>query len=176
MAKLYAFQGVIVRFAQTDEEDEQFGVPPEWDDMLEFDLNTNEHIRTSLFLDWNSHTLSGGVLRKDGQVVTVNDPGDEYLGQRQGEDIEERVRALLAGLVRIENPIDFGYAYKARLLAKANGENDATILSIVDRATAAAYVSGMSQFQALTVAQRQWLAVELESQAYDAMVIRLLLV
>jgi len=34
----------------------------------------------------------------------------------------------------------------------------------------------MSQWGALTAAQRQWLAVDLESRAYDAMVTRIVLV
>ena len=93
----------------------------------------------------------------------------------QRDRVAELVKPYLAGLNRLSIE-DFGYAYMARLLAKANGEDDQVILSIVDRATATSYVLGMSQWQNLTAAQRQWLAVDLESRAYDAMVIRLLLV
>jgi hypothetical protein len=175
MAVLYGLDTVIIRFLQTVEEEEQIGAPDEWDDSLDFDLETNEPVREALFADWNAHTLSGGVLRRDGQPVTINAPGESYLARKQGEKVKEALRDLLSGLGQIENVVDFGYAYKARLLAKANGENLATIQAIVDRQTASQYVADMSQWQALTAAQRAWLAVELESQAYDAMVIRLLL-
>ena len=175
MAILYGLNTEIIRFLQTEEEEEQIGPPDEFDDSLDFDLETNEPVREALFANWNAHTLSGGVLRRNGQPVDIADPGETYLARKQGEKVQGALRDLLGGLGQIENIVDFGYAYRARLLAKANGENLATIQAIVDRATASAYVGGMSQFQALTVAQRQWLAVDLESQAYNAMVIRLLL-
>ena len=175
MAILYGLNTVLIRFLQTAEEEVQIGAPDEWDDSLEFDLATNEPVRDALFADWNAHKLVNGVLEKDGQPVNIAEPGESFLERKQSERVKEAVRDLLAGLAGIENPIDFGYAYKARLLAKANGENLATIQAIVDRSTASQYVANMSQFQALTVAQRQWLAVELESQAYDAALVRLLL-
>lgn len=100
------------------------------------------------------------------------EPTDE---ESQGSNAEALIRQYLQGLARLE-PVDFGYAYVARLLAVANGENLATVLAIVDRATAQSYITGMSQWNNLTAAQRQWLAVDLESRAYDAMVTRIVLV
>ena len=173
--KLYAENTELVRLLKTDEDEAAFGEPSQFDDLLEFDGETNPDAVHGLDTDWNAHTLSGGVLRRDGQPVTINAPGESYLARKQAAKVQEALHDLLAGLGQIENIVDFGYAYRARLLAKANGEELTTIQAIVDRATASAYVSGMSQFQALTTAQRQWLAVDLESQAYDAMVIRLLL-
>jgi hypothetical protein len=96
--------------------------------------------------------------------------------RQQADRIGELVRDALAGLGRVDNLVDFGYAYAARLLAKANGASDPEVLAIVDRATAEAYITSMSQWSALPVAMRQWLAVDLVSRAYDAMAIRLLLV
>ena len=94
--------------------------------------------------------------------------------ETQASAAEQMIRQYLAGLGQLE-PVDFGYAYVARLLAVANGEDEATILAIVDRATAQSYITGMAQWGNLTVAQRQWLAVDLESRAYDAMVTRIVL-
>ena len=94
--------------------------------------------------------------------------------ETQASRAEELIRQYLAGLGQLE-PVDFGYAYVGRLLAVANGESEATILAIVDRATAQSYITSMSQWGNLTAAQRQWLAVDLESRAYDAMVTRIVL-
>jgi hypothetical protein len=175
MARLYALQGILLRLLQTDEEFDAFGEPEQWDDLLDFDAETNGPVVQGVLEAWDEHRLSAGVLERDGQVVAIEDPGESYLARKQAAKVQEALRDLLAGLGQIENVVDFGYAYKARLLAKANGESLATIQAIVDRQTASQYVAGMSQFQALPAAVRQWLAVELESQAYDAMVIRLLL-
>jgi hypothetical protein len=176
MAKLYASSsGSLVRLVQTEQEEKSLGDFTDFAEMLDFDGNTNQGVIQNIMANWNIHSLSGGVLYRDGLPIQINPPGDEYLERQQATAIEQRVRELLRGLAHIENSTDFGYAYVARLLAKANGENDQTILNIVDRATAQAYVTGMSQWQNLTAAQRQWLAVDLESRAYDAMVIRLLL-
>ena len=106
--------------------------------------------------------------------IIVNDtvePTDEEL---QSSNAEILIRQYLAGLGSLE-PVDFGYAYVARLLAVANGEAMPTVLAIVDRQTAQSYIVGMSQWGNLTAAQRQWLAVDLESRAYDAMVTRIVL-
>lgn len=98
------------------------------------------------------------------------EPTEEELQASKAEDL---IRQYLSGLGSLE-PVDFGYAYVARLLAVANGETMPTVLAIIDRTTAQDYITGMSQWAALTIAQRQWLAVDLESRAYDAMIIRLL--
>jgi len=104
-------------------------------------------------------------------VDDIIEPTDE---EAQGSNAEALIRQYLQGLAQLE-PVDFGYAYVARLLAVANGESLATVLAIVDRATATSYITGMDQWSNLTGAQRQWLAVDLESRAYDAMVTRIVL-
>jgi len=104
----------------------------------------------------------------------VNDTIQGTDEESQASGAETLIKRYLAGLGQLE-PIDFGYAYVARLLAVANGEDLATVLAIVDRATAQSYITGMSQWGNLTAAQRQWLAVDLESRAYDALVTRIVL-
>jgi len=104
----------------------------------------------------------------------INDTIQGTDEESQGSNIEVLIRQYLQGLGQLE-PVDFGYAYMARLMAVANGENLSTVLAIVDRATATSYITGMSQWGNLTAAQRQWLAVDLESRAYDAMVTRIVL-
>jgi len=173
---LYGLNGEIVRFIKQASEFIEFGPPPAHDVEVEFDDETNPHVWQGLDTDWNSHTLeSDGVLRRGGVPVTINTPGDTFLEGKQREVIEERAREILGGLASLD-VTDFGYAYVARMLAKANGENLATILAIDSKATSQAYITGMSQWSALSVATRQWLAVDLEARAYDAMVIRLFLV
>ena len=104
----------------------------------------------------------------------VNDVIEGMDEETQASAAELMIRQYLAGLGQLE-PVDFGYAYVARLLAVANGESESTVLAIVSRATAQSYITSMSQWTALTAAQRQWLAVDLESRAYDAMVTRIVL-
>jgi hypothetical protein len=103
----------------------------------------------------------------DGNIVSTDE-------EAQASAAERAIRKYLAGLAQLD-AVDFGYAYVARLLAVANGESDVTVLAIDSRATAQSYITGMSQWGNLTAAQRQWLVVDLESRAYDAMVTRLVL-
>jgi len=175
MARIYGLGGTLVRFTRNDKEYELHGDPPAFDDMLEFDGDTNKGVVEGLDTDWNAHHLSGGVLRRNDQIVTINAPGENYLVRKQADRIKKELRDLLAGLGQIDNVVDFGYTYRARLLAKTNGESPATIQTIVDRDTASAYITGMNQVRAMTAAQRRRLTMDLEVQAYDAMVIRLLL-
>jgi len=99
---------------------------------------------------------------------------EEEFDQAQADDVREVVRTYLRGLNRL--PIeDFGYAYLGRLIAKADGASEAEILAIVDKVTAQAYITSMNEWEALPSATKQWLAVDLESRAYDAMVTRIVL-
>ena len=174
MARIYGLAGAIVRFTKTDEEFERHGEPPQFDDLLKFDADTNATVVNGLNTDWNAHTLSGGVLQRSGQTVSIAAPGESYLARRQATAAEEKARELLSGLAQLD-VLDFGYAYVARTLARANGESLATIQAIVDRPTAGTYVQSMDQFTNVTTAQRQWLIVDLESRAIDAALIRLFL-
>ena len=107
-------------------------------------------------------------LDQDGNIVWK-------LSEIQQQDAEALIRQYLAGLGSLEI-IDFGYAYVARLIAVANGEDLPTVLAIDDRDSAQAYITGLDEWDALPAAVRQWLAIDLESRAYDAMAIRLLVV
>jgi len=170
--KLYALNGTLIRFLKTTEEIARFGDPAEFDAMLEFDGDTNPEIVYALDTDWNSHTLVGTTLRRNSAIVTVNEPGDDYLARKQADSAEEMIRYYMQGLARL-NIVDFGYAYVGRLIAKVDGASDPTIFAITDRDSATAYITSMPEWTALPVAVRQWLAVDLESRAYDAMFTRM---
>jgi hypothetical protein len=172
MAKLYGFEGELVRFLKTFTEISLYGDPPNFDAMIEFDVDTNPSVVEGIDTDWNGHTLIGTTLRRDGQIVTINDPGDDYLARKQADSAEELIRYYMAGLARLDI-VDFGYAYVGRLIAKADGADDPTIFAIIDRDSATAYITGMSQWAALPASVRQWLIVDLESRAYDAMFTRM---
>jgi len=79
MAWIWGNLGQLVRYLKTDQEMEMIGEPDEFDDLLEFDLDTNTHVDQGLNTDWNVHTLSGGALQRDGQPVTINSPGQHFL-------------------------------------------------------------------------------------------------
>jgi len=170
--KLYGNLGELVRFLKTQTEVDQYGDPLEFDVLLEFDGDTNPDLVQGLDTDWNSFAFVSGVLRRNAQAVTINDPGDDYLAQRQADSAEELIRYYMTGLARLDI-VDFGYAYVGRLIAKANAASDPTIFAITDRDSATAYITGMPEWAALPVAVRQWLAVDLESRAYDAMFTRM---
>ena len=79
MARMWGLSEAIIRLTRTDEELEFFGAPEEFDDTLEFDVETNEEMLSALDSDWNAHTLSGGILRRNGIPITINPPGQHFL-------------------------------------------------------------------------------------------------
>jgi len=173
VAYLYGYNQLLVMFLRENEVQE--GPPGQYDDVLRFDEDTNPDVVSGILAAWDAHRLVDGELRRNGQPVPINLPGESYKEALQAEQVKNVVRHYLTGLGDL-GIVDFGYAYTARLLALANGEDDATIFAIDDRASATSYVAGMSQWAELPASVRQWLVVDLESRAYDAMVIRVLLV
>ena len=77
--KLYGLSTRIVRVLETEEHEEQFGLPDLYDTDLELDADTNTEIATELKMNWNAYTLSTGVLYRDGQPVIINQPGQRFL-------------------------------------------------------------------------------------------------
>lgn len=174
MAKLFGYNGAIVRFARTESEEISLGPTPEYDIELEFDADTNTEAVHGLDTDWNAHTLSGGVLRRDGKPVIINPPGEDYLGRRQNKSILELLKKYAGGLGGLSE-IEFGYAMLGRLFAKANGEGDPTIFAIMDKDGAQGYITSLSQWGNSTGVMRQWMALELEVLAYFVMIFRAVL-
>jgi hypothetical protein len=72
MAKIYADgAGELIRFLQSDDEEAQWGAPPAFAEMLEFDGESNPAVLHGINADWNSHRLQGGVLMRNGLPVTI---------------------------------------------------------------------------------------------------------
>ena len=79
MAKLYGKLGQLVRLLKTQLENEQYGDPPEFDEVIEFDGATNQDVINGLDTDWNSHSVVDGQLLRSGVSVTINPPGEEWI-------------------------------------------------------------------------------------------------
>ena len=79
MAKIFCLQNSIVRFIKTKEEETRYGVPLEFDDIIEFDGATNIDVINGLDTDWNNHSVEGGQLLRSGVPVTINPPGEEWI-------------------------------------------------------------------------------------------------
>ena len=82
MAKMWGLLGEIVRFVKTDEELAEFGPPDEFDDVLDFDEETNTAVIYGIDTDWNAHRLEGGVLYRDDIPVEISPPGTVYLDKQ----------------------------------------------------------------------------------------------
>lgn len=87
MSKLYALNGELVRLNRLDEDEVVFGSPDAFDDVLEFDHETNQNVIDGLNgqlpnVLWQDHTLSGGILRRNGIPVTINPSGTAYLDKQ----------------------------------------------------------------------------------------------
>ncbi len=78
--KLYSdSSGEILRFLQTQEEETRYSNPPEGATYtLEFDEDTNSVLIQSLRVALWEHKLIGGVVTRQGQVITVNTPGQFF--------------------------------------------------------------------------------------------------
>jgi len=96
MAKIYGKSGEIIRLLQSEDEELQFGAPPDFDDEIEFDPNTNQQVIDGLNTDWNSHQIVSGELYRNSNPVTINPPGDKWNARLNGDDA--RVRFLLSQL------------------------------------------------------------------------------
>jgi len=81
MAKLYGKLGQLVRLLKTQLENEQYGDPPEFDEVIEFDGATNQDVINGLDTDWNSHSVVDGQLLRSGVSVTINPPGEEWVAE-----------------------------------------------------------------------------------------------
>lgn len=82
MAKMWGWQGAIWRLVRTDEEEAQFGPPEQFDDVLEFDPDTNAELLNGLDVDWNAHRVENGILYRNNSPVVINSPGTVYLDKQ----------------------------------------------------------------------------------------------
>jgi hypothetical protein len=92
----------------------------------------------------------------------------------QAQTARNALKSLMTGLHGL-SANDKGYALYCRLLAWRDGANNATINAIVDRASAAAYVTAKPEWTNATAATRALLADILEADAALCMVLMLVL-
>ena len=78
MAKVYALDSQLIHFCPTDEDEEIDGAPEVYDYFLTFDETTNIEMLHNLHLDLDNHSVSNDTLYYDGQLVTINPPGEYY--------------------------------------------------------------------------------------------------
>lgn len=73
MATIYGdAKGVLLRFLRNEDEEERFPEAPAGTAYtVRFDELTNPAVVDALNTDWNSHDLVGGVLRRNGQAVSL---------------------------------------------------------------------------------------------------------
>jgi hypothetical protein len=92
----------------------------------------------------------------------------------QANSAQSNLKSLMNGLQGL-SASDKGYAIYCRLFAWRNGANQATLDAIIDRATAVAYITGLSEWQAMTAASKNFFAKELEANAALCQVLLLVL-
>lgn len=98
MAKIYAnAAGALLRLLATEEEERQFpDPPPDTASVLDFDEDTNAGVIAGVNAAWDAHTLLGGVLRLNGQEVTIAPPSAEYTDRQQLQTYWTNLAAYLA--------------------------------------------------------------------------------
>lgn len=76
MARICAdASGNICRFLKSEEEEKRYpNDPPGVACVITFDETTNQAVIDGLNADWNSHSVSGTVLLRNGTPVTINPP------------------------------------------------------------------------------------------------------
>jgi hypothetical protein len=97
MGKLYAdASGAIVRALITDTDDTAYGPPPIYTEVLEFDPDTNTTLVDDLYKSTSAFRLSGGVLTRSGQVVTVAPESTARTDLKQLATIRDGLRTYYA--------------------------------------------------------------------------------
>lgn len=84
------------------------------------------------------------------------------------------LQTLMNGLDGL-NAADKGYAVYGRIFAARNGATQQTIDGITNKATAQAYITGLTEWQNMTAASKAFFAKELEANAGLTMVLLLVL-
>jgi hypothetical protein len=97
MAKIYAnAAGALLRMLATEEEERQFPDPPPGAaGVLDFDEDTNAAVIAGVHAAWDAHTLLGGVLRLNGQAVTIAPPSQEYTDRQQLQTYWQNLQTYL---------------------------------------------------------------------------------
>lgn len=122
------------------------------------DLTANSRVGLDLALV----SLTGPQQTQLQGIIDTHD-GTNYEGQ-QLASADASLAAILVGLEPL-SAADAAYALMGRAMARKDGANQATIDGIVDRSTAAAYLTGKPEWVNLTAAAKAWLADQLDMEA-----------
>ena len=98
MAKIYAdTAGAIIRFLASEEEERAWPNPPAGTVYtVDFDEDTNGAVVDALTRFFDEHDCVGGVLHRNGQVVTIAPPSAEYTDRQQLATYWTNLAAYLA--------------------------------------------------------------------------------
>jgi hypothetical protein len=79
MARIYAnAEGKILRFLQTEREEDKHGAPAETTVTIIFDEGTNRDLVAGLNSNWYAFDCVGGVLRQERRPVVFNPPSNAF--------------------------------------------------------------------------------------------------
>lgn len=78
MAVVFIHPNGNVHYRHHAEEEKQHPVPTGAINIIRFDEATNPVAVRALNTDYNSHSLAGGMLRRNGVPVGINPPGPAY--------------------------------------------------------------------------------------------------
>ena len=123
---------------------------------------------TNLQIDGAVYLSSAWIAARQAELNTAQ------AETTQADNAKTALQALMSGLHAL-SANDKGYAVYGRIFAARNGANLATIDGITNKATAQAYITGLSEWQAMTQASRNFFAKELEANAGLTMVLMLVL-
>jgi hypothetical protein len=98
-------------------------------------------------------------------LLCLNDLAAELKAEEQASLASGALAAMLNDLQGL-NAGDAAYALMGRAMATKDGATQAVINSIINRATAAAYLTGKSEWIGLPASARAWLQDHLEMEAY----------
>ena len=78
MAKIYGLGDQIICVIANDADENLMGIPELYDYLLVFDADTNSVMLHNINIDWNGHSIIGGILTYNGNPITVSPPGENY--------------------------------------------------------------------------------------------------
>lgn len=117
------------------------------------------------------------TLQQAQTVVDAHNPATLTNAQQettQANTARNQLKLLMMGLHGLSVE-DKGYAVYCRLFAWRNGANQATLDGIINRATAAAYITSLPEWTNMTAASRAFMAKKLEADAALCQVLLLVL-
>lgn len=118
MAKIYHDGTNLLGLRKNDSEESLYPVPNGVTE-IEFDESQNESLIQGLDEDWNAHSISGGVLQRDGSPVTINPESEDYAAQRA---IRRQAGTAITQLQQIIDNADTATTAQLRQALKTEAE------------------------------------------------------